>query len=166
MDAALIFWAFCHLQLAWDTFWALTLKYIRYISCIWGTRVDTWRNNKEVLQFRLSCYGGRVDVKWIFWISLYSMIKKTIWGFHISFGADPPAELMWAEGRADVSPRRARVAAATLALAQPRLPKLLQSCEILQCVYISAKHQILNWRKMRRGKSTQGGKKQAFHEEK
>ena len=33
-----------------------------------------------------------------------------------------------------MSPRRARVAAATLALAQPRLPKLLQSCKILQCV--------------------------------
>ena len=41
------------------------------------------------------------------------------------------AELMWA----DVSPRRARVAAATLALAQPRLPQLLQSCKILQCVF-------------------------------
>ena len=37
---------------------------------------------------------------------------------------------MWA----DVSPRRARVAAATLALAQPRLPQLLQSWKILQCV--------------------------------
>ena len=33
-----------------------------------------------------------------------------------------------------VSPRRARVAAATLALAQPRLPQLLQSWKILQCV--------------------------------
>ena len=34
-----------------------------------------------------------------------------------------------------MSPRRARVAAATLALAQPRLPQLLQSCKILQCVF-------------------------------
>ena len=111
------------------TLYGPTLWKIWDISCIWGSSVVTWRNKKEILQFWAVTAVALMYSEYSEYLSIPWSRKQSE---DFTFLLELIHRQSWCELR--VSPRRARVAAATLALAQPRLPQLLQSWKILQCV--------------------------------